>query len=173
MKSLRWFGLLLILGIPAVAANAQTPVDPQWVLNDPTPCPQGVVCISLEYEGPSTIPKNMPLIFSVSPPDADPDNTYTCSSNVFTAMALVTSTKMFTGCEFYGTAPTDGTFFNMYATGGPINNINIPSDFTCGSSPCPVTDLGPTPEPGTGFLYLSGALALLGVARRRLRQHSA
>jgi hypothetical protein len=187
MKSLRWFGLLLILVISAVATKAQTAApDPGIFLNTDPPCPSGVYCATLTYNGPtitinnffSSVPPPTPFTLSVADPpgyyDAlPPYPVYTCGSNIFMQSAptgtLYPPPPTFTGCNFWDGTITNDEKLSLYVEGGQVS-IAIPSDFSCtGSCSDGVAYLGPTPEPGTALLYLTGILCLVGFGRSRLK----
>lgn len=194
MKSLRWFGLLLILGISAVATKAQTAApDPGIFLDDPS-CPSGVYCVDLTYDGtsPLTIAPFLssfppPTPFNVSVPDPPGSYSalpplYTCNSNIFSTslptgtLSLTPGDSAFTGCDFWGGTINPGTpgmptVLTLYAVGGPVE-LAVPEDFSCsGSCSDGIAYLGPTPEPSTALLYLTGILCLVVFGRRRLKAH--
>jgi hypothetical protein len=57
----------------------------------------------------------------------------------------------------------------LYAVGGPVE-LTVPEGFSClGSCSDDIAYLGPTPEPGTALLYLTGVLCLVVFGRRRLK----
>jgi hypothetical protein len=182
MKLARVFCLLVIVGASAIAAFAQTPVDPtdpHVVFNSPDQvCPVGSFCVDLTYNGP----QENALIFGVPGPAGSFDPippAYTCESNVFADCVADTNqgdnqpaTEFFAFSLFDGSV-SSGETFSLTSTGGPIQ-LTLPSGFTCNpGSTCStingvlVADL--TPEPATAILFVSGLILVLGIASRRFR----
>jgi len=174
------FCSLILFGISAIAAKAQTPVDPHETLNKPDPaCPSGDFCADLVWEGGT---EHVPsLTFLVpNPPGELAENPpiYSCSTNVFTmckandnssVIPPVIGTEIFS-FQFYGGNPllTDGDTF-IYFTDQPIGELILPAGL------CPISDpecsLGTmitlSPEPGTSLLYMTGLVFLVAFTTKR------
>jgi hypothetical protein len=193
-------GFLIVLGSSAVAAHAQTAVDPSSVADprigvlDPF-CPADSYCATIESGSAETVAYCDPLILVLDPsgcpvPSGDsspfilavptPPGSYsvpplyTCYSDVFLE-SLPTGTLFpltFTGCNFADGMIPANTPITISATGGPVV-LDLPPGFTC-SEGCSGDQIDLTPELGTGFLFLTGLLLLsLGAfARKRFGANS-
>ncbi len=179
MKSLRWFGLLLILGMSAVAANAQTgiaPGDPVLAIDDPD-CDGLPFCVDLTYQG--TTGDQLLAFLVPAPPGYLPvPPSYTCTTNIPNATVMTLTTGQpayeFNGCNFYGYLTQNDVY--TVSSDAPIT-LTIPADnmgnplFTCtdDSAQCPGGDeINLSPEPGTALLYFTGLVFLVGFVKRRL-----
>jgi hypothetical protein len=179
---------LIAFGGLAIAACAQTPIDPSSVpdalvhMSTPDGCnPPYEICF--EYTGP-TLPSwaVLPVFFSADPEPTvfDPTTTsYQCDTiGPLYCYMMVTDppeTADFWGMFLFIPGAFDGETFGMTVTGGPV------SFGSSGGLPCiagcvtgePFT-VDPTPEPSTALLYMSGLLLFLlgGFAKKRLGAHS-
>lgn len=185
MKLARVFCFLIILASSAIAAYAQTPIDPSSVINDPhvvlnspdPACPLGDYCVDLTYSTTHTGPVFVPVLTFLVP---DPPGelpvppAYSCSSNVF--LLCLTDYSGFQGfkpTEFNGFTLLFGILYNgqtfILESTGPIQ-LELPSGFACNpASLCPDGVVTFSPEPGTALLFMTGLLllSLVGFARKR------
>jgi hypothetical protein len=187
MKIATRVGLLLVIfGATAIAARAQTSIDPRTftdprvILNDPS-CPSGAFCIDLSYTGNPkefTLLPFGPLQFLVPGSGYPNPFEYSCSEDIplfrgspaFTFPGLPVDRRgKFHGCDFFGyIAP--GTF-TIAVLGGPVV-LELPPGFSCTDANCsdgeiPLTKNYVTPEPDTLFLYLTGLILVLAFTRKR------
>lgn len=174
---------LIIFGASAMAVHAS---DALIHFDDPL-CTPGPGCVVLDYTGTTmSFTTSSPFDFSVADPpsfynDPAPPNNYNCASNFFTSSAAITASPFppavqFLGCAFAGGTLTNGDKYDLM-----ISGANIPLDFSLGGVfKCDASDLsscpnntgtfvvGPTPEPGTFLLFMSGlVLFLLGAFTRK------
>jgi hypothetical protein len=195
MKMVRLVCFLAILGGSAVAAYAQTPIDSNSVIPDPTinlhrpdpACTPGT-CVDFEYTGTNSADGGV-LFFGASPSLPIPPE-YSCTYNDNPLLCYVVEQNSptfpflpiaFLGVGFLVNTPLcngDGcgpqTTFSMNATG--IGNpfvLSVPSDMlSCISPACPggtiaLDPIPTTPELGTALLYMTGLVFLVGFSRKR------
>lgn len=180
---------LMLFGSSAVAAYAQTPISPSSLTGaDPTisvrsPDPACTDCIDLTFTGtPPPAPSMTTFFFAVSgypptgiiiPPDyscaVDSTSTNPIACNVVTM--LIGGNPEFVGVDLIVYNLTNLESFSFSATGGPVT-LMVPGDsgLTCNAdTPCPdgMMMIGPTPEPGTALLFMTGLVFLVGFARKR------
>jgi hypothetical protein len=174
MKLARLFCFLIIFGSSAIAAHAQTPVDPLLTIHG-SPCleVEGDACVDLTYTGPTVLCGLSECIETGSPHDVEPPLEFLATSPVggaVTCLALdlpgvlvpTYTGDIVTGCAYVGVM-FGGTMFTAGAN-GPLN-VTFPAavgDSTVELDP-------PVPEPGTGILFITGflLLSLGGFARMR------
>jgi hypothetical protein len=194
MRLGRVFCFLILFGLSAIAAYAQTPVAPSTVIPDPKvlfstpdpPCPTGEYCVDLIYNGTTPLTVDFMELEVATPPGELPNPlSYSCGGNVFAACSIVdnsptpppTPTELF-GFFFYtpegDTAPifSPGETFSVTST-APITLLLPDVPFvTCDPpSSCPLVNGAPqidlSPEPGTALLFMSGLISVIGFARKR------
>jgi len=176
MRLGRVFCSLVLLGISAVAAYAQTPINPSSLGNDPTivfkPDPPGCTpptCYNLEYTAAPDI-----VFFNVDPPlPVPPDYTCIATGGLVCNVDISGSPEEFLTVGLYG---LEDQTFTLSIMGGPVTLVIPPTGITCLDDDCTPGEsiaLDPTPEPGTAFLYMTG-LVLLGCGvRKRWKANSA
>jgi len=171
MRLGRLFCCLVLIGISAVAAYAQTPINPSSLGGDPTIVfkkdPPGCTpptCYNLDYTAAGTI-----VFFNVIPNQPVPPE-YNCIATgglVCSVDVTVGPPEELIAVAIFGTA--DQTF-SLTITGGPINLVIPTSGITCLDDECAAGEpipLDPTPEPGTALLYMTGLVLLgFGVSKR-------
>lgn len=195
MKIARLLCVLVVLGISAFAADAQTPIDPSSVIPDPTinfhrpdpPCVPGT-CVDFAYTGPNEA--NGEIFFgTVSPIPIPPE--YSCTYNgdpnsCFVDLQLSDTIPPFPidflGVGFIIPTPlcngTGGcgpqTTFSIDAVGiGNSFVLTVPTDQlsciapACAGGTISLDPIATTPELGTALLYLTGLVSLVGFARKR------
>jgi len=166
----RVFCCLIILGSSAIAAYAQTPIDPfagdaHVILNDPS-CPQ-VFCIQLTFTGSKAIHN---FFFSAVPGGLYPPPD-TCASNVFEECHAKRDDHKFIGFQFEDGKVTPGELLDI-SSNVPIL-LMLPAGLSCNPpSSCQngIIPLGVTPEPSSSILFMTGLLlfSLGGFVRKRL-----
>jgi hypothetical protein len=193
-KLARALCFLVILGSSAVAAYAQTPIDASGLAGaDPTisvrsPDPACTDCVDLTWNGtaPPTgsetdfffyVP-GYPPTGIIIPPDysceVDPSSTNPIACNALTK--FISGNPEFVGVELIVYSLTDGESFSFGATGGRVTLV-VPADsgLTCNAdTPCNPDGsfmIGPTPEPGTALLFMTGLIPLVGFCWRRFRSN--
>jgi hypothetical protein len=196
MKIARLLSVLVVLGTWAIAAHAQTPIDPSSVIPDPTinfhrpdpTCDPGV-CVDFAYTGANSASGGEIFFGTVTPLPIPPE--YSCTYNgdpnaCFVDLKYSTTDPPFPidflGVGFFITTPLCNglddcgpqTTFSIDATGiGNSFLLTVPTDLlSCTSPACPggtisLEPIATTPEVGTALLYLTGLVSLVGFARKR------
>ena len=172
---------LIIFGSSAIAAYAQTAVDPfagdsHVILNGPDPC--GDVeqyCVDLTYSGTGT-----GFFFLASPTPLPEPPADTCDADNFKCQPFNLpcpppnfTSECFYGFLFYdfmgdyGEVPKNSEF-SLY-TNEPITLSLTGTGLGCSDGGCAGPDVTWTPEPGTALLYMTGLALLVGFGRKRFR----
>jgi len=196
MKIVRVLCVLVVLGTSAIAAHAQTPIDSNSVIPDPTinfhhpdpPCTLGV-CVDFAYTGANSNTGGLIFFGTVSPLPIPPE--YSCAYNgdpnaCFVDLEYSATNPPFPidflGVGFFVTTPLCNglddcgaqTTFSINAVG--IGNpfvLTVPTDLlsciapACAGGTISLDPIPTTPELGTALLYLTGLVSLVGFARRR------
>ena len=179
MKFARVFCFLVILGSSAIAAYAQTPIDPSSsngdihvVLNDPT-CAY-TLCVELIVTGEKNVDF---LFFPVTGGTYPPP--IVCSTDIadWTCNADIDHRQLM-GFAFYQDAPnglSPGTLLDI-SSNGPVLLGQSGNTACVPASACTGGELGPlaAPEPRSYVLFMTGLLlfSLGGFARKRLGANS-
>jgi hypothetical protein len=195
IKLARALCFLAILASSAVAAYAQTPIDASSLTGaDPTisvrsPDPACTDCVDLTWTGTAPpAPSTTTFFFAVSgypptgviiPPDyscaVDPSSTNPIACNTVTM--LIGGKPEFVGVDLIVYNLTNSESFSFSATGGPVTLV-VPADsgLTCNAdTPCNAGGsflIGPSPEPGTALMFMTGLVLLVGFSWRRFRGNS-
>jgi len=193
MRLARLFCFLMIFGISAIAAHAQTPVDPGSVVNDPKanfsipPDCTYPYCLSFTYSGSPVLPFTFTTFNLLSPVVSG--ETISCgvtNSEALTPIAClafqIDNGTMWDiqlivfNLDAYLNPDGDAFSAGLTAAGGTITITSVTGPAGAEDLPCtncgtgPMT-VDPVPEPATGFLFGSGLLlvSIAGIARRRFR----
>jgi hypothetical protein len=184
MKILRFLCLsMLVVGF-AVAASAQTPVDPTIITQklDPSCSDPGVICYTGAAPLSITFSPTLAVVFVYQPPN--PASLLTDFKLDLTSVPPFTSfgcqTDIWVNCSI--TDEGSGTFqFDMsggYNPGHPPTNCNYNDGVggVCpgflasgdGASITAVPLVSETPEPVSVILFGTGLLSIFGASKRRL-----
>jgi len=176
MRLGRLFCSLILFVISAIAAHAQTPINPSSLAGaDPTisvrsPDPACGGCVDLTYTGSAAT--EMVFFFAAPSPIVIPPD-YSCvvdpsSTNPINCAAVDELNSMgqpvFTGVDLTVFGLFSGETFSFSATGGTVELI-VPGGEGFGQGGTMI--LGPTPEPGTALLFVTGLVFLVGFTRKR------
>jgi hypothetical protein len=195
MKIARVLCVLVVLASSAIAAHAQTPIDSNSVIPDPTinfhrpdpACDPGI-CVDFAYTGTNSATGGEIFFGTVTPLPIPPE--YSCTYNGdpnacfvdleysdgvppfpidFLGVGFFVPTPL---CNGVGCGPQTTFSIDAAGIGNPFV-LTVPTgQLSCLDPACPggTISLDPiptTPELGTALLYLTGLVSLVGFARRR------
>lgn len=165
---------LVVAGISATAARADSTNDFRVILNDPS-CPSTAFCVNIGSTGTGseTFTVSNPLVFYAPPQPIPAGQTAACGSTTDPSISCglftipTTDPQTFLGVAFWGFTLGPNQDLTIGVTGTQLLSLNLPTGFQCDPvSACPNGIITLTPEPSTVLLLISGLLAL-AVSRRR------
>jgi len=172
--------LLMVFGVTAIAAHADSTNDFQVILNGPDPCPTTAFCVNIGANDNElqTYTESDPLVFYAPAQPIPPGNTVTCSLNGLAADVdcgpfLIPSSsdpQEFLGVAFWGFTLQPNEDLTVGVIGSSLLTLDLPEGYSCDPiSACPSNGtIVLTPEPSAVLLLVIGLLAL-AVFRKRFR----
>ena len=166
--------LLLLFGISAIAARADSSNDFRVILNDPS-CPSTAFCVNIGViaNTSETYTASSPLVFDAQEA-IPPGQTVACGSTVDPSIQCGVFTiptgddpTTFLGVAFWGFTIAPNEDLTIGVTGTDLLTLDMPAGYACDPvSACPNGVITLTPEPSALLLLMSGLLALAFFRKR-------